>query len=204
MKFRNAIADAIASSGAFDPLPGVSLNITPNGNDLTCLDGGEAFCSGANILAPQQTYQSDHQYKYDGSYIWGKHIIRYGISYNHILGGGFAKFFALQPEVQSLFTPANALIAAQGPFPAVDGAKQNNPLNWPVSTVLFGNGQGFSTERPQFGLPAGGQYDNRIEWYAGDSWKLLPNLTVTYGLHYTHDTGRVDNDLALYLGPGGV
>ncbi len=193
LKFRNAIADAIALSGALDPIPGLSVNITPNGNDLTCLDGGEAFCSGANILAPQQTYQSDHQYKYDGSYIWGKHIIRYGISYNHILGGGFAKFFALQPEVQSVVTPANEAFANTDPF-GPGGA--SNPGNWPVNTILFGNGQGFSTERPQFGLPAGGQYDNRIEWYAGDSWKLLPNLTVTYGLHYTHDTGRVDADLA--------
>jgi hypothetical protein len=198
LKFRNAIADGVASSGAFDPIPGISLNITPSGNDLTCLAGGEAFCSGANILAPQQTYQSDHQIRYDGSYTLGSHIIRYGISYNHILGGGFAKFFALEPAVSSLFNSANAGIAENGPFPSLDGIpadRNSNPLNWPVDTILFGNGQGFSTERPQFGLPAGGQYDNRVEWYVGDQWKFRPNLTITYGVHYGHDTGRVDNDL---------
>jgi hypothetical protein len=192
LKFRNAIGDAVALSGALDPIPGISLNITPNGNDTTCLGGGEAFCSGANILAPQNTFQSDHQIKYDGSYILGKHIIRYGISYNHILGGGFAKFFALQPEVQSVFNTADIAFANTNPFGPGGAA---NPGNYPVDTVVFGNGQGFSTERPQFGLPAGGQYDNRIEWYVGDQWKLLSNLTVTVGLHYGHDTGRTDSDL---------
>jgi Carboxypeptidase regulatory-like domain len=192
LKFRNAIGDAVALSGALDPIPGISLNITPNGSDLTCLAGGEAFCSGANILAPQNTFQSDHQIKYDGSYIYGRHIIRYGVSYNHILGGGFAKFFALQPMVQSVFNAADIAFANTNPF-GPGGA--SNPGNFPVTTVLFGNGQGFSTERPQFGLPAGGQFDNRIEWYAGDQWKLLSNLTVTYGVHYGRDTGRTDSDL---------
>src|SRR3984957_3691826 len=192
LKFRNAIADAVALSGALNPIPGISVNITPNGNDLSCLGGGEAFCSGANILAPQNTFQTDHQLKYDGSYTFGKHILRYGISYNHILGGGFAKFFALQPMVQSVDNSANEAFANTDPF-GPGGA--SNPGNWPINTILFGNGQGFSTERPQFGLPAGGQYDNRIEWYVGDQWKLRQNLTVTFGVHYGHDTGRTDSDL---------
>jgi Carboxypeptidase regulatory-like domain len=192
LKFRNAIADAVALSGALNPIPGISVNITPNGNDLSCLSGGEAFCSGANILAPQNTFQTDHQLKYDGSYTFGKHILRYGISYNHILGGGFAKFFALQPMVQSVDNTANEAFANTDPF-GPGGA--SNPGNWPINTILFGNGQGFSTERPQFGLPGGGQYDNRIEWYVGDQWKFRPNLTITVGVHYGHDTGRTDSDL---------
>ena len=102
LKFRNAIADAIASSGALDPIPGIAVNITPNGGDLTCLGGGEAFCSGANILAPQNTFQTDTQIKYDGSYTKGRHTFRYGVAFNHILGGGFASFFALQPSVTSV------------------------------------------------------------------------------------------------------
>src|SRR6202035_2397136 len=86
LKFRNAIADAIASSGALDPIPGISVNITPSGSDFTCLAGGEAFCSGANILAPQNTFQTDTQIKYDGSYTKGRHTVRYGVAFNHILG----------------------------------------------------------------------------------------------------------------------
>ena len=192
LKFRNAIADANASSGALDPIPGISLNITPNGSDFTCLNGGENFCSGANILAPQQTYQRDLQIKYDGSYTVGRHTLRYGTSFNKILGGGFAKFFALQPMVQSVFNTANEAFANTNPF-GPGGA--GNPGNWPVVTILMGNGNGFSTETPGFGLPAGGQHDNRFEAYFGDQWKFRSNLTITAGLHYGRDTGRTDSDL---------
>lgn len=192
LKFRNAISDAVALSGALNPVPGISLNITPSGSDFTCLAGGENFCSGANILAPQETFQQNRQIKYDGSYTVGRHSIRYGSSFNGILGGGFAKFFGLQPMVQSVFNAGNETIAAGGPFPG--GA--NNPKNWPVDTILFGNGQGFFTELPGFGLPAGGQYDHRFTWYLGDQWKMRSNLTITAGLHYGRDTGRSDSDLA--------
>ena len=193
LKFRNAIADAVAASGSLDPVPGISLNITPNGSDFSCLGGGENFCSGANILAPQETFQSDKQIKYDGSYTIGRHTLRYGTAFNRILGGGFAKFFALQPMVQSVFNPANEAFANTNPF-GPGGA--SNPGNWPVDTILMGNGNGFSTETPGFGLPGSGQHDNRFEAYFGDQWKARSNLTITAGLHYGRDTGRSDSDLA--------
>jgi hypothetical protein len=193
LKFRNAIADAVASSGSLDPIPGISLNITPNGSDTSCLGGGENFCSGANILAPQATYQSDKQIKYDGSYTIGRHTLRYGSAFNRIEGGGFAKFFGLQPMVQSVSNAANEAFANTNQF-GPGGA--GNPGNWPVNTIVMGNGQGFFTEQSGFGLPAGGQHDNRFEIYVGDQWKLRQNLTITFGLHYGRDTGRSDSDLA--------
>jgi len=192
MKFRNAIADAVAASGSPDPAPGIAIDITPLGpGDLTCLNGGEDFCSGANILAPQATIQSNKQGKYDGSFTFGSHILRYGIGANRILGGGFAKFFGLAPIVNSTFNGSNQTAAAAGPFS--NGAA--NPLNWPAESVLMGNGQGFFTELPQFGFPAGGQFDTRLNWYIGDSWKARKNLTISYGVHYVRDTGRSDSDL---------
>src|SRR5713226_5697093 len=201
MKFRNGIADAAVSSGSFDPAPGLTLIITPAGfGDITCLGGGEAFCSGPNILAPQKTYQSNKQGKYDGSFAFKSHILRYGIGVNRILGGGFAKFFGLAPAVDATFNATNQAFAA-----AHGGA--GNPLNWPAENVLMGNGQGFFTEIPQFGLPAGGQFDTRFTWYVGDSWRATHRFTVTYGVHYVRDTGRSDSDLAAIpalnqFGPG--
>ncbi|HYL09945.1 MAG TPA: carboxypeptidase regulatory-like domain-containing protein [Candidatus Acidoferrales bacterium] len=184
MKFRNAIADA-TTSGVLNPAPGISLMISPGGvGDLTCLAGGEAFCSGTNILAPQATYQSNKQGKYDGSFAFKSHILRYGIGVNRILGGGFAKFFGIAPAVNATFP---------GSAPAVGAS---NPLNWPAENVLLGNGQGFFTEIPQFGLPAGGQFDTRFTWYVGDSWRATHRFTVSYGVHYVRDTGRSDSDLA--------
>jgi hypothetical protein len=194
LKFRNSIVDGVALSGSPDPAPGISLNITPNGSDLTCLAGGELFCSGTNILAPQKTYQEDRQIKYDGSATMGHHTLRYGMSYNGILGGGFASFFGIQPAVTSVDDGAGLARAFAAGNPYGPGGV-SNPLNWPVSTILFGNGQGYSTETPGFGLPAGGQHDHRFDFYVGDQWKIMSNLTLTFGLHYGRDTGRTDSDL---------
>lgn len=186
-KFRNEIVDATAGSNIFDPLPGIELAI---GSDPDCLtSGADFFCSGPSFLAPQQTYQSDHQIKYDGSRALGAHILRYGAGFNHIFGGGFASFLKLAPAVGAgIGDCTGTCLTAPG------GA--SNPLNYPANTVALGNGQGYDSEIPAFGFPAGGSGpDNRISFYVGDAWKIRPNLTLTYGLRYVRDSGRSDSDL---------
>src|SRR5215467_2288777 len=134
-KFRNGITDATAS-GVFNPAPDLSITIGPS---ATCLAGGvDIFCSGPNLLAPQQTYQQNTQIKYDGSKTIQKHILRYGFGYNHIQGGGFAKFFALAPTVNadgatdcSASNPTNCIANV---FAGGDA----NPLNYPASLVIMG------------------------------------------------------------------
>jgi outer membrane receptor protein involved in Fe transport len=70
------------------------------------------------------------------------------------------------------------------------------PLNYPVDNVTLGNGEGCATEIPAFNAPCSGTPpDNRLGLYVGDSWKVKPNFTVTYGLRYVRDTGRADSDL---------
>ena len=131
--------------------------------------------------------QSDHQIKYDGSKVFRSHLIRFGVGYNRIEGGGFAEFLGLAPAVGS---PSTAT-----PFNIFPGGA-SNPLNYPVTNVTLGNGQGFSSEKPAFGFPGGGLGpDNRFSWYLGDSWKVHPNFTLTLGLRYVRDTGRTDSDL---------
>ncbi len=186
-KFRNGITDAVTGSSIFNPAPSLELAI---GNDPICLTAGLSdFCSGPNFLAPQQTYQSNKQVKYDGSKTIHSHILRYGGGFNHIQGGGFAKFLGTAPAVNSVSDPS----LAANVFPG--GA--SNPLNYPAQFVLLGNGQGFSSEKPAFNQPGGGLGpDNRISFYVGDSWKIKPNLTITGGVRYVRDTGRTDSDIA--------
>jgi hypothetical protein len=184
-KFQNGITDAVTGSSIFDPAPGIELAI---GGDPNCLTAGvDDFCSGPNFLAPQATVQSDHQIKYDGSKAFGNHLLRFGVGFNRIQGGGFAEFLGLAPAVGS---PSTAI-----PFNIFPGGAAN-PLNYPVTNVTLGNGQGFSSEKSAFGFPGGGLGpDNRFSWYVGDSWKVHPNFTLTVGLRYVRDTGRTDSDL---------
>jgi Carboxypeptidase regulatory-like domain len=197
LKFQNNIIDATQGSGL--PLADypVSINI------------GSLF-TGPNLLAPQETPQSDHQIKYDGSWIHGRHTIRYGVDFNHIQGGGYAKFFSLTPNVFTglslpdlnfaLTTTAQGLngsCQSEIVNPGTSNAYQPDPTCYPVGdTVFVGNGQGFSTEQKAFGLPAGGLGpDNRFGTYLGDTWKATRHLTITIGARYSFDTGRVDADL---------
>jgi hypothetical protein len=185
-KFRNAISDAVIGSNILNPAPGIAIAI---GGDQLCLTAGaDPFCSGVNFLAPQATLQQNTQIKYDGSKIIRSHILLYGFGYNRVQGGGFASFIGIQ-GIAANFGTCNATCLAR-PGGASD------PTNYTVDAISLGNGQGFFTEKPAFGLPGGGQLDNRIQWYLGDTWKVLPNLSVTFGVRYVRDTGRTNNDLA--------
>lgn len=163
---------------------------------LTLFNG--PFSGGPNYLAPQSTPQSDHEIKYDGTKVVRTHTIRFGATYNHIQGGGFASFFSVAPVVNSApnLLDANCqVVSAQCPA-GPDGTTASNFLNYDVSGITLGNGIGYSTANPAFGFPAGGLGpDNRIGFYLADSWKARPNLVVELGLRYVRDTGRNDADL---------
>ncbi len=184
LKFRNAIVDGTSAiaAGPDNPIPGLGINIgapVVGSCVLSVIAGSSsAYCGGPNLLAPQQTIQSNHEIKYDGSRIIGAHIIRYGATFNHIQGGGLAAFFTF-PQVGT--TAAGA---------------SSDPTSYPINFAFLGNGVGFSTAQKSFGFPAGGLGpDNRFEWYVGDAWKIRRNFTLTAGLRYVRDTGRVDSNL---------
>jgi len=180
LKFVNVISDAVLGSNL--PFANFPASIVLSGT---------GFATGPSDLAPQSTIQSDRQVKYDGSKVWGSHIIRWGIDYNRITGWTFASFFGITPVAESLTLSAPGTLTCPG---GQTGAAC--PLNYIPDLGLVGNGQGSFTELQRFGKPNGGLGpDNRIGVYAGDSWKVRPNLTLTYGLRYDRDTGRTDNDL---------
>jgi Carboxypeptidase regulatory-like domain len=179
LKFRNAIADATSGLPSVDnPIPGLGINIGASVQGNCTFTGGGAYCGGPNWLAPQQTLQSNHEIKYDGSKVMGSHIIRYGVTYDRIVGGGLAAFSTF-PQVGT---------TSFGTSP--------DPTSYPADFVGLGNGTGFSTAEGSFGFPAGKLGpDNRLQAYVGDGWKIKPRITLTYGLHYVRDTGRTDSNL---------
>jgi hypothetical protein len=190
LKFQNQIKDVTSGNAAL-PFRSTGLEIGDTTQSLF----------GPNLLAPQSTPQQNNELKYDGSKALRSHTLRYGVSLNHIQGGGFADFFGTAPRVRFSVASTNcgpsgtelcSDFAAAGPYTGGSA----NPLNYPVNRLTVGNGQGFNTLQPALGFPAGGLGpDNRIGLYVGDSWKIKPNFTLALGLRYDRDTGRTDSDL---------
>ena len=169
-KFHNLIGD---TSRPYDPLPNITFQYVAAG-----------LYTGPNDNAPQGTFQSDKQLRYDGTATFGRHNLRYGYSLNRIQGGGFAAFFALAPRIR---TTSGRLIA---------GHSGSDPVNdYRPSSILFANAQGFFTEHSGFGLPAGGTSDWRNAAYLADTWKITPKLTLVSGLRWSVDTGRANQDI---------
>ena len=184
LKFENQIVDATMNNPS---LPFYNLG-------AGIFMGATGLDAGPNWLAPQATPQSDHELKYDATRVLGRHIFRFGVAYNHLVGGGFAAFYKNGPSITSAVTTADIALAATGPFPGGSA----NPLNYPADGgYVLGNGLGYSFTPAALGFPSGELGpDNRILLYAGDTWKIKPNFAFTYGLRYERDTGRTDSQFA--------
>lgn len=181
-KFHNLIVDT-SNSAPVNLLPGITLQYRLGTNSL--------LATGPNVDAPQGTFQSDKQARYDGSWTKGAHTVRYGYSINHILGGGFANFFGLGPRLRETSSTLLATCATGGAACAAD------PLNgYHASSIVLGNGLGFFTENPGFGLIGSGVHDWREGAYVADSWKITPNFTFSAGVRWSIDTDRANQDVA--------
>ncbi len=139
-----------------------------------------SFSLGPNTLSPQETYQDNYQTKYDGSYVRGNHIFRYGGEVNRIILGGFASFAG----VLSITGQFNAAIRAALPL-----ASQSDPFAYPFNGFSTGPSTGYFSADPAHNLPHGGHRNTRIAWYAGDSWRLTRRFTLNLGTRWEFDTG---------------
>jgi outer membrane receptor for ferrienterochelin and colicin len=140
------------------------------------------FFSGPNSLAPQQTFQDNRQFKYDGSTTFGNHVIRFGGEINKIKLGGFANFSG-PPTAYGEIDP----LVAQG-------STQVDPLSLPLIEFSLGPNFGYFTPEPAHGLPFGGKSNTRYALYAGDTWKILPNLTLNAGLRWNYESNFFDKN----------
>src|SRR5580692_9084566 len=90
-KFHNQIiGDTNSQPTSINPFPFAEIEF----NDTN-------LYTGPNYLAPQQTFQSNKQIKYDASSVLGAHILRFGATVNGISTGGFASFNGLAPLLYS-------------------------------------------------------------------------------------------------------
>ena len=188
LKTERNIGDVTVSSDL--PLANYPLNMQM---------GGTGLATGPNSLPPEVILQRDLQWKYDGSFTQGRHIIRYGLNVNRIAAAGFVPVGSLAPFVSTNIGDLEQAFAATGPFTctATNGSTLSGascPLNYPVEVVSVSNGLGYVTPFPGLGLPAGSFVYKRFAAYLGASSKWRRNLTVSFGARYVREPGRSDSE----------
>ncbi len=188
-KFHNLLGDGTAGAGnsIYDPFLGSASG------QVTLIDATDNFYAGPNFLAPQGTFQSDKQFRYDGTWTKGTHSVKFGYNLNRLLGGGFAAFYGA--SLYTAFGPSSVLANCHGTPGAAPCT--NDPVDgYAAQVYVLGNGNGFFTEKPGFNLSGGGVEDWREGAYVADTWKISSSLTTVAGLRWSVDTDRANQDLA--------
>jgi hypothetical protein len=176
-KFHNLLEDGTAALGNSIYNPS-----SPTLGQVTLIGSINA---GPNYLAPQATFQSDKQFRYDGTWTKGAHNFKFGFDMNRISNGGSAAFYGASLYTSISATPGNL----------VAGGSPANPLDYLARLYVIGNGNGLFSERPGYGQAGGYQPSWRFGGYAGDTWKATSSLTLTAGLRWSVDTDRGNQDL---------
>lgn len=190
MRMHTGVGDdsPFIATGVNNPVPGVGVSIGAPVAGNCGLSGSGAYCAGPSPFAPQLTLQSNYQVRYDGTRVTGAHLIRFGVTYDRIQGGGFSSLF-FNPQL------GTTGVCLPGSISAVC-LTSADPTAYPADFAFLGNGSGFSTATSAYGFPGGRLGpDNRLEGYLGDNWRLRRSLMVSYGLRYSRETGRVDHEL---------
>jgi len=131
--------------------------------------GFETFGDNQFVTAitafPNLRNQQKYQFRYDVSHSTGDHAFKFGVNFIHepVFGGSFPgnqETLYSFPNDPTFYT-LNATNLAQFPIDLADGA-----------------------ETPQAGDGNFAQNVQRLAFYAQDSWRINPHLTLNYGLRY--------------------
>ncbi len=153
-----------------------------------------SFSIGPSITGPRQTKQRDIYARYDSNTAYiVDHIFHFGGAVHHITQGDYWNPGAANygPSVTS--SNGLATISAIDGNPLLAGGAED-PLNYPVGTVTIFNGLGNFSSSSAFGH-LGGHSDTRLEGYFGDTFNVVPNVNLSFGVNYVYDTNRNNRDL---------
>ena len=189
LRFKNTTAQPSTLPPVAAIPVGTDYDFNIGGGSIGQCSAGALICVGESPFANEQNYQSNLQFRYDGSRISGKHQFHFGGSFDRIMVGRFAPLYSSAP-----------VLSDQGPvpLPAAPGGPSGlatDPRSYPVQWAYLSNGQGFQSEKSGFGLPGGALPDKQFSLYAGDTFKATQNVTVTYGVSWVRDTVPNNSDL---------
>jgi hypothetical protein len=161
------------------------------------------FAIGNNFNSPQGRDLRRFPVSDNVSWQKGTHRIKFGGEWEHFEGTGYWGFF--DPARAYLLSP-EFLVGVGVPiaaFPLFGLPTSVNSLDdlkkLPVVAFLLGIGD---RAQPSFHLDKA-KGNDRLHFYAQDSWKITPGFTLNYGLGWVHESNVLNFDLPkpAYIAP---
>src|ERR1043165_2423980 len=144
-----------------------------NGDAVAVNIPGTAFF-GRELFSPVVRTETRYEYTDNVNYVHGNHTFKFGGDFAFIhVGAIFELNFA------GLYNFGGLSATTLAAFPTVGS------LAPPDFTPVQQYGLGFPSNYIQgFGNPSSSLGNKPIAWFAQDSWKIRPNLTLNYGVRY--------------------
>jgi hypothetical protein len=174
----------------------MSLVSAPGGVGMV---GSSTFYAGASDNSPQPRQERSYEITDNLSWQKGSHRMKFGFDYERIVTNNDWEFCSLgcaavySPETVLLPATANqALVAQYLPNLPRTISTTADLLNLPVYNNSPAIYSGIDVGHGNFPGPyqrTKYNHNDRPRWYAGDVWKVTPNLTVNAALNYEFETG---------------
>lgn len=152
------------------------------------------FSLGNNFNSPQG--RDFHRFPLSDNLTWQKdsHQVKFGGEWERTDTIGYwgffdpARVYLLSPEFLTSINPALPAL-----FGLPDGIihTQDDLKKLPVATFIMGVGD---RSQPSY-HPDAAKFNDRFHFYAQDSWRVRPTLTLNYGLGWEHETNVLNYDL---------
>lgn len=151
-----------------------------NGDAVAFNISGTAFI-GRELFSPVVRTETRYEFTDTLNYSTGNHTFKFGgdLAFVRIPSAVFELNFA------GLFNFGGLSATTLGAFPGGDCSSPTQTGCAPALTPVQQYGLGFPTNYIQgFGDPVSRLTNKPIAWFAQDSWKIRPNLTLNYGIRY--------------------
>lgn len=161
-----------------------------SGNGSVEVPQFQTYCTGCGLplgLFPDLSYGPIFAHKFDPNggdnltKVWGTHTAVFGTYIERVTNNQRIPFGTTNGALSQYYMQTST-IAAPNPITDVDGTHPTLSENYAAN-----NYEGFTgTFSQQNILPDTNLYFWNIDWFATDSWKIRPRLTLNYGVRFEH------------------